>query len=76
MFGPTDTVLDALLAAGERVAFSCKEGACMSCMLVCVSGDPPPEAREGLSRRMAEAGVFKACVCPASCVVQLARVGR
>lgn len=76
MFGPEDAVLDALLNAGERVAYSCKEGACMSCILRCITGEPPLEAFEGLSRRMVGDGAFKACMCPASCVVQVARMGR
>jgi CDP-4-dehydro-6-deoxyglucose reductase, E3 len=62
---PGETVLDTLLRNNIPIGFSCRKGECMSCIIRCIEGTPPPESQEGLTRRMARTGHFKACCCPA-----------
>jgi CDP-4-dehydro-6-deoxyglucose reductase len=59
---PGETVLEGLLRGGVQVASSCRAGACQACMLRATSGDPGPQAREGLSPAQREQGWFLSCV--------------
>lgn len=60
-----ETVLETLLRHKIPIGFSCMAGECMSCVVKCIEGTPPTESQEGLTRRMARTGHFKACCCPA-----------
>jgi CDP-4-dehydro-6-deoxyglucose reductase, E3 len=57
------TVLDALLAAGEEVPFGCRAGACGACIVRATSGDVPPEAQAGLRDAWKARGCFHSCMC-------------
>jgi CDP-4-dehydro-6-deoxyglucose reductase len=57
------TVLDALLAAGEPIPHSCRAGACGACLLHAVSGALPPEAQQGLRDVQKARGYFYSCQC-------------
>ena len=70
---PGDTVLDVLLRHSIPVGFSCLSGECMSCIVRCMEGAPTEESQEGLTRRMARLGHFKACICPAELIHILGR---
>lgn len=59
---PGETVLEALLRGGARVASSCRAGACQSCTLRAAAGDPGPAAQQGLRPALREQGYFLACV--------------
>lgn len=62
-----ETALDALLRGGAPVSYSCKAGACGSCMLRAVEGDLPPAAQAGLKDSWKARRYFLACMCqPAS----------
>lgn len=62
---PGETVLDALLRAGIDVAFSCKAGACHTCLSQCTEGRLPERAQRGLSVDAREKGYFLPCQCKA-----------
>lgn len=63
------SVLDGLLTAGHALAYSCKSGACGSCMMRAVgSGEPgaeavPARAQAGLKDSWKAQGYFLPCVC-------------
>lgn len=57
------TVLDALLAAGEPIPSSCRAGACGACVSRATSGDLPPESQVGLRDALRARGYFHACMC-------------
>lgn len=57
-----ETVLDTLLRAGVAMPFSCRAGACQSCMLRATAGQPPSDAQQGLRPALVESGCFLACM--------------
>ncbi|MEZ4300423.1 MAG: 2Fe-2S iron-sulfur cluster-binding protein [Polyangiaceae bacterium] len=57
------TVLDALLAAGEPISYACRAGACGACVLRATAGEVPPEAQLGLRDAWKARGCFHACQC-------------
>ena len=57
----SETVLDGLLRAGVDTPSSCKAGACQSCMVRALSGDPPSESQLGLMASLVRKGYFLAC---------------
>lgn len=57
------SVLDALLAAGEHIPYACRSGACGACLLRATKGDIPPEAQVGLRDAWKARGCFHACQC-------------
>lgn len=57
------TVLDALLAAGEPIPHACRAGACGACIVRATSGDVPPEAQAGLRDTWKARGCFHSCQC-------------
>lgn len=57
------TVLDALLAAGESIPNACRAGACGACILRATSGEIPAEAQVGLRDAWKARGCFHACQC-------------
>lgn len=61
----TETVLDGLLRHGVTdIAFSCKAGACQSCLMQTADGtQPPPAAQRGLKETLKPQGYFLACQC-------------
>lgn len=60
---PDESVLDGLLRDGQQVAYSCRAGACQSCMLRAACGDPGTAATAGLRPALREQGYFLSCVC-------------
>lgn len=60
---PQETVLDGLLRNGVRAAYSCRMGACQTCLLRASSGSVPPGAQVGLKDTMKAMGYFLACIC-------------
>jgi len=58
-----ETVLDALLRAGEPIPHSCRRGTCGSCRMRALSGDLPEEAQRGLKEPERVHGRFLACCC-------------
>ncbi len=60
---PGATVLDTLLDAGLEVPFSCRAGACQSCMLRASHGTIPVAAQQGLKDTLKAEGWFLACRC-------------
>jgi len=57
------TVLDALLAAGEAIPHACRAGACGACVVRVTSGSIPPEAQAGLRDAWKARGYVHACQC-------------
>jgi CDP-4-dehydro-6-deoxyglucose reductase len=57
------TVLDALLAAGELIPNACRAGACGACIVRATSGEIPPEAQVGLRDAWKARGCFHSCQC-------------
>lgn len=58
-----ETVLDALLRENIDIPYSCKQGACQSCMLRCLQGTPPVAAQNGLKDVLRQQNHFLACLC-------------
>ena len=59
---PGQTVLEALLAAGKEVPYSCKNGICLSCMMRSVEGDLPAAAQYGIKETLRAQNYFLPCV--------------
>ena len=57
------TLLAALEAAGVAIESSCRAGACQSCLVQCLEGEPPKAAQVGLSKALVLDGYFMACMC-------------
>lgn len=55
------TVLDALLAAGEPIPHSCRAGACGACIIRATAGPVPASAQVGLRDAWRQRGYFHAC---------------
>jgi ferredoxin-NADP reductase/ferredoxin len=65
-----ESVLDALLRAGEDIPHSCKAGACQSCLMQMTEGSPDALAQAGLKPGYVAQNYFLACRSrPASDVV-------
>lgn len=62
---PGETVLNALLRAGIDVPFSCKAGACQSCLSRCLEGAIPERAQRGLAAHLRDKSYFLPCKCKA-----------
>lgn len=60
---PNETVLEAMLRQGVTFPFSCRKGACHSCMHVVEKGAVPPQAQKGLRAEQIEKGFFLPCLC-------------
>lgn len=60
-----ETVLNALLRAGIDIPFSCKAGACHSCLSRCTEGSIPERAQRGLAAHLLEKSYFLPCKCKA-----------
>lgn len=60
----SDTVLDVLLQAGEKIPFACKTGQCQTCLLHCSKGQLPEKAQSGIRYQLRKSGYFLSCQCP------------
>ncbi|MDO8940815.1 MAG: 2Fe-2S iron-sulfur cluster-binding protein [Methylicorpusculum sp.] len=58
-----ETVLDALLREGRDVPYSCRQGACQSCMMRSLDGMPTEDAQKGLKNVLCKQNYFLACLC-------------
>lgn len=58
-----ESVLTALLARGHQIPYSCQQGVCQSCLMVCAQGELPAEATAGLSQSQKQRGLFLSCSC-------------
>lgn len=64
-----ETVLDALLRVGTAVPFSCKGGACHTCLMQCTAGTVSERAQQRLPSHLAplaRLGYFLPCQCQVS----------
>jgi len=58
-----ESVLDSLLRHGLKVPYSCKAGACQTCLMQARDGTVPPKSQTGLKETLAAQKYFLACVC-------------
>ena len=58
-----ETLLEAFHRQGVEVNFSCRKGSCQVCMMRCVSGEIPLDARRGLRPEYQAQGFFLPCSC-------------
>ncbi|AMK75458.1 MULTISPECIES: 2Fe-2S iron-sulfur cluster-binding protein [Methylomonas] len=58
-----ETVLDALLREKIDIPYGCRQGACQSCMVRSLEGEPPVEAQNGLKDVLRDQNYFLACLC-------------
>lgn len=58
---PGQTVLEALLAAGEEIPHSCRAGACGACIVRATAGEVPASAQIGLRDAWRQQGYFHTC---------------
>lgn len=65
---PGETVLDALLRAGQPVDYGCKSGSCQRCLVKAAEGNAPGAATRGLDATVVEGGGFLSCQAPAGSV--------
>lgn len=56
-----ESVLEALLRAGEPIPNSCRSGACQSCMMQIVEGAPDPASQAGLKSALVAQNYFLPC---------------
>lgn len=61
--GENQSVLDCLTGHGVPVPFSCRSGACQTCLMQATRGNPPEEAQRGLKDSLKLQNYFLACVC-------------
>lgn len=59
-----DNLLDTLVAAGQRVPWSCRAGHCQTCLVQNLHGAVPVKAVKGLNPEQRESGWVLACQCP------------
>jgi len=75
---PGESVLDCLLRQGVSVNYSCKAGACQSCMMVAVEGTPTLASQVGIKETLKARDHFLICSCVPETDMQVAvpdRVG-
>ncbi|WP_376689923.1 2Fe-2S iron-sulfur cluster-binding protein [Wenzhouxiangella sp. EGI_FJ10409] len=58
-----ETLLSALLRQGLPVRYSCRAGACHTCLMRATKGRPPEDACRGLPSAQVEQGYFLPCLC-------------
>lgn len=58
---PGESVLQALLRQGAEIAYSCKKGVCLACLMRCTGGAPGAGAQAGLKDTLRAQGYFLAC---------------
>ncbi|MEZ4743242.1 MAG: 2Fe-2S iron-sulfur cluster binding domain-containing protein [Bdellovibrionota bacterium] len=58
-----ESVLDCLLRHGHIVPYSCKTGACQSCLIKAIDGTPGEQAMLGLKSTLKKQNFFLACQC-------------
>lgn len=61
--GPSRSVLECLLEAGIPIPNACRAGACQTCMMRAVSGQPPADAQRGLKPGLKLRNYFLSCLC-------------
>ncbi len=69
----SETVLLALVRQGVDLPYSCRKGACLTCMLRAVEGEVPPVAQDGLKDTLRLQGYFLPCVCTPEQPLELTR---
>lgn len=57
-----EAVLDALLRQGVDLAYSCRKGTCLTCVMRCIEGSVGARAQEGLRDTHKASGCFLPCV--------------
>lgn len=72
---PGQTVLDALLSAGEQIPHSCRAGACGACIVRATAGQVPASAQVGLREAWRQQGYFHACRAPVEGDLELEPLG-
>jgi NAD(P)H-flavin reductase/ferredoxin len=60
---PASNLLDALLAGGVAVPYSCRAGSCHACLVRCLHGEPLDAKPEALDGERRELGWRLACQC-------------
>jgi CDP-4-dehydro-6-deoxyglucose reductase, E3 len=58
-----ESVLDCLLRHGKSVPYSCKAGACHTCIMQASGGEVPVKSQSGLKETLAARKFFLSCVC-------------
>jgi ferredoxin-NADP reductase/ferredoxin len=61
--GENQSVLECLLEQGVQVPNACRAGACQTCLMHAVSGQPPAEAQRGLKPSLKLRDYFLSCLC-------------
>ncbi len=69
---PGESVLDCLIRQGVSVNYSCKAGACQSCMMVAVEGKPTPASQVGIKETLKAQNHFLICSCVPETDMQVA----
>lgn len=60
---PGETVLEALLRQGVRIPHDCRRQTCLTCLMRCLDGAPPPESQAPLKETLRVQNYFLACGC-------------
>lgn len=58
-----ETILDCLLREKVSIAYSCKAGACQTCLMQASVGEVPASAQAGLKDTLKERNMFLSCQC-------------
>ena len=57
------SVLDCLLSHDQAIPHTCKTGACQTCLMKCLSGNPPEKSQQGLKPSLKAQNYFLSCQC-------------
>ncbi len=69
------SVLDCLTNRGVPVPFSCRSGACQTCLMRATGGTPPELSQQGLKDSLKLQNYFLACVCHPTADLEVALPG-
>jgi len=67
-----ETVLDALLRQHVDMPYSCRNQVCMSCIMRCLNGSPPPASQVNMKQTLRMQNNFLACGCYPECDLEIA----
>ncbi|MDX8407483.1 MAG: 2Fe-2S iron-sulfur cluster binding domain-containing protein, partial [Mariprofundaceae bacterium] len=61
--GEGESVLECMTRHGVMIPSSCQSGACQTCMIRALEGEPTAESQQGLKDTLRAQKYFLACVC-------------
>ena len=69
-----EILLDALVEQGVSLSYACRQGACHTCLLQCLTGTIPEASQKGLKQTQREQNYFLACQCIPEADISVAEI--